>query len=194
MYNYFRVSIEYSKDEQGLTHLALEATNIFSFHVCPGVYSTGSSPVFSVQSCGVPFYTFLSWCSAKDALRYILTLHFSHSSLLPRIPSHTTSNHLSLPKLWPPAHQLSKAARICLNLHSRNCFQAESQGNYQVHFVSFLSRITVLCRLLSNVWKPSFQILSNHNYLWWAVRSGPCCSNMPWKGKPSTYLLISGIF
>lgn len=108
---------------------------------------------------------------------------FLHSSLLHRIPSHTTSTHLSLPKLWPPSHQLSKAARICLNLHSRNCFQAESQGNYQVHFVSFLSKITVLCRLLSNVWKPLFQIFSNHNYLWWAVKSGPCCSNMPWRGN-----------
>lgn len=95
------------------------------------------------------FYTFVSWYSTKT--QDIPTLHvpgalFLHSSLLPKILP-----YYRLPKLQPPSHQLSKAARICLDLQSRNCFQAESQGNYQAHYGSLLSRITVLCRLLSNV-------------------------------------------
>lgn len=142
---------------------------------------------FTSLSCPALWSIILHMCVMGFSKRHLTTYWhyiFLNSSLLHRIPSHTTSAHLSLPKFWPPSHQLSKAARICLNLHSRNCFQAESQGNYQVHVVSFLSRITVLYRLLFNVWKPLFQIFSNHNYLWWAVRSGPCCSNMPWRGNP----------
>lgn len=80
----------------------------------------------SIQPCGVSFCTFVSWYQ-QDTLTTHWHYIFLHHSLLPRIPSHITSTHLSLPKRWPPSPQLSKAARIRLNLHSRNCFQAESQ-------------------------------------------------------------------
>lgn len=176
--------------------------NFLPVHVCPEIYSSYNSPVFSVQPCGVSCLTLVSWYSAKtqEIPIHISGAVFLHSSLFPELCL-TTSNHLSLLKPWPPSYQLSKAAKICLDPpslspQSRNCFQAESQGNYWAHlFVSLHSVIIALCRLLSDVWKSLFHILFSFLIIYGRhlslVLVAPSCLE---REISSTYLLIGRTF
>ena len=177
MYDYFRVSTGCSKDEQGLIPLASQTPNIFSLHVCPGIYSVYNSSVFSAQPCGMSSYTFVSWYSTKT--QDIPTLHvpgalFLHSSLLPK-----TLPYYRLPKLQPPSHQLSKAARLFGStvqklLPGRKPGQLSSSLCFSSLKDHSPMQTAVQCLKVSVSY-----FIQLSNYLWWAVKSGHCYSTMP---------------
>lgn len=126
------------------------------------MYALGFIQLYSSKSFYPALRSIILYICVMVSARHASLQHwhyiFLHHSLLPRIPSHITSTHLSLPNA--DLHLLNSARlpgsvffeSTLLEIASRQ----KARVIINVHFV-FPCWSQILCRLLSNVWNHCFK-------------------------------------
>ena len=102
------------------------------------------------------FYLLFSSSSFSGLIGFLTCMSswaFYHSLLLSTLPCEFQPPWT---ELWTPRDHW--ALSYFSELRPGNSLQAVSWDNHRVHFITLLSRITILCCLLSNIWKSLFHI------------------------------------